>query len=71
MRSLSAWWRDLRVRWRRRRLLRAYSKVHKIRTGCVSFVPYMCALSELEREGLLELDDGEVRWHWPEEAGDR
>ncbi|PGF13808.1 hypothetical protein CP556_25100 [Natrinema sp. CBA1119] len=58
----------LRVRWRRWRLFRAYSKVAKIRTGCVSFIPIMCALEAMERDGHLELDDGDVEWHWPEEG---
>lgn len=60
--------RNLRTWWRRRRLLRAYSRVFKIRTGkSVGFTPVMAAYQAAEDDGLLELDGGEVRWHWPEE----
>ena len=59
------------TRWRRWRLLRAYSRVFKARTGkSVGFTPLMEALSKAERDGVLELVDGEVVWHWPE-GGDR
>lgn len=58
------------VRYRRRKLLRAYSRVFKIRTGKrVGFTPIMAALSYAEDDGLLTLEDGEVEWHWPETAG--
>jgi hypothetical protein len=60
--------RRLRVRWRRWRLFRAYSAVVKRRTGCVSFVPYIGALSRMEDDGLLEVEDGEATWYWPEET---
>lgn len=61
----------LRVRWRRWRLLRAYSKVFSVRTGkSVGFSPLIAAYSRAEDDGLLELEDGEVVWHWPEDAPD-
>lgn len=60
--------RRLRVRWRRWRLLRAYSQVFKVRTGKrVGFTPLMAAYERGEEDGVLELQDGEVIWHWPEE----
>ena len=62
---------DLRTRYRRRRLLRAYSAVFKARTGKrVGFTPVMAAYSEAEKDGLLTLDDGKVDWHWPDNTGD-
>jgi len=63
--------KNLVVRYRRRKLLRAYSRVFKIRTGKrVGFTPIMAALSYAEDDGLLTLEDGEVEWHWPESAGE-
>lgn len=59
----------VRVRWRRWRLLRAYSKVFEAKTGkCVGFTPIMAAYERAEDDGVLSLDDGEVIWHWPEAA---
>lgn len=56
----------LRVRWRRWRLLRAYSRVFSVRTGkSVGFTPLMAAYDRAERDDVLSLDDGEVVWHWP------
>ena len=61
--------RKLRVRWQRWRLLRAYSRVFSVRTGkSVGFTPLMAAYERAERDGVLTLDDGEVTWHWPEDA---
>jgi hypothetical protein len=57
---------QLRTRWRRWRLLRAYSRVFSVRTGkSVGFTPLMAAYDRAERDGVLSLDDGEVVWHWP------
>jgi hypothetical protein len=59
----------LRIRWRRWRLLRAYSRVFTAKTGKgVGFTPLMAALSKAERDDVLELVDGEVIWHWPEDG---
>jgi len=59
----------LRVRWRRWRLLRAYSRVFSVRTGkSVGFTPLMAAYERAERDDVLSLDDGEVIWHWPKEG---
>jgi hypothetical protein len=63
---------ELRTRWRRWRLLRAYARVFEVRTGKrVGFTPLMAAYERAERDGVLELVDGEVRWHWPEDIDDR
>lgn len=54
------WLRELRTRWRRWRLLRAYSRVFSVRTGkSVGFTPLMAAYERAERDGVLSLDDGE------------
>lgn len=63
--------RRLRTRWKRWRLFRAYFQVAKIRTGCLTFVPYMTALEQMQDDGLLELEDGEVTWHWPDDVYSR
>lgn len=61
--------RKLRTRWRRWRLLRAYSRVFTAKTGKrVGFTPLMTAYERAERDGVLSLDDGEVVWHWPEDG---
>ncbi|ADQ69503.1 hypothetical protein Hbor_37980 (plasmid) [Halogeometricum borinquense DSM 11551] len=60
---------QLRTRWRRWRLLRAYSRVFTARTGKrVGFTPLMAAYERAERDGVLSLDDGDVVWHWPEDG---
>lgn len=62
---------ELRTWWRRRRLLRAYSRVFTARTGKrVGFTPLMYAYEQAERDGLLELDGEDVVWHWPDEGGE-
>jgi hypothetical protein len=61
--------RKLRTRWRRWRLLRAYSRVFEVRTGkSVGFSPLMAAYSAAERDDVLTLEDGEVVWHWPDDT---
>jgi hypothetical protein len=63
--------RQLRTRWRRRRLLRAYARVFEVRTGKrVGFTPLMAAYEQAERDGVLELDGEDVVWHWPDEDGE-
>jgi hypothetical protein len=58
--------RRLHVRWQRWRLLRAYSRVFERKTGkSVGFSPLMAAYERAERDGVLELEDGEPVWHWP------
>lgn len=59
--------RRLVIRWKRWRLLRAYSRVFSVRTGkSVGFAPIMAAYEAAERDGVLELgEDGEVGWSWP------
>ena len=60
--------RKLRTRWRRWRLLRAYSRVFSVRTGkSVGFTPLMAAYERAQEDGVLHLQDGEVVWHWPNE----
>ena len=60
---------QLRTRWRRWRLLRAYSRVFTAKTGKrVGFTPLMAAYERAERDDVLSLDDGEVVWHWPEDG---
>lgn len=60
---------QLRTRWRRWRLLRAYSRVFSARTGkSVGSTPLMAAYERAERDDVLSLDDGEVIWHWPEDG---
>jgi hypothetical protein len=57
---------ELRTRWRRWRLLRAYARVFKVRTGKrVGFTPLMAAYEQAERDDVLELVDGKVYWHYP------
>lgn len=54
------------TRWRRRRLLRAYARVFSVRTGkSVGLSPVMAAYQAAERDGVLELDDGDIVWDWP------
>jgi hypothetical protein len=61
----------LRVRWRRWRFLRTYSKSFNLRTGeSVRFTPLMTTLSRAETDGRVESDDGEVGLFCPEEAAD-
>ena len=60
----------LHVRCRRWRLFRAYFRVEKRRTGCVSLVPYIGALMRMEDEGLLSVTGGEVTWYWPDAVGE-
>lgn len=63
--------RRLRTRWRRWRLLRAYSRVFSARTGKkVGFTPLLAAYNRAERDDVLSLDDGEVVWHWPTDSAD-
>lgn len=59
--------RRLRTRWRRWRLLRAYSRVFTAKTGKrVGVTPVMAAYERAERDGVLSLqEDGDVEWHWP------
>jgi hypothetical protein len=60
---------ELRTRWRRWRLLRAYSRVFTAKTGKgAGFTPLMAAYERAERDDVLSLDDGEVVWHWPEDG---
>jgi len=56
----------IEVRWKRWRLLRAYSRVFTVRTGkSVGFTPLMAAYKQAEEDDVLEVEDGEVRWFWP------
>lgn len=63
---------DIIVRYRRWRLIRAYSRVFKRRTGkSVGFTPIMAAWDYAERDGVLTRhEDGKIEWHWPDEATD-
>jgi len=60
---------QLRTRWRRWRLLRAYSRVFSARTGkTVGFTPLMAAYDRAEQDDVLSLNDGEIVWHWPDDG---
>lgn len=60
---------QLRTRWRRWRLLKAYADVFKERTGKdVGFSPLMAAYQSAARDGLLKFEDGDVVWYWPEDG---
>ena len=64
----------LRKRWRRWKLVRAYQRVAAIRADTsvrYGFVTYLIALSELENDGLLTVEDGGIEWHWPGDRADR
>lgn len=62
------WFHRRYVGLRRRRLLAAYAKEFRIRTGKrVGFSPHLYALMEAEKDGVLEVkEDGTVDWMWPE-----
>ena len=67
---IRAWVRRRWIALRRRRLLAAYAKEFKLRTGKqVGFSPYLYALQAAERDGVLENEDGEIVWKWPGEDG--
>jgi len=39
-----------------------------MKTGkSVGFTPLMAAYARAEEDGVLELEDGEAVWHWPNE----
>jgi len=60
---------QLRTRWRRWRLLKAYARVFEVRTGkSVGFTSLMAAYQSAARDGLLEFENGDVVWHWPEDG---
>ena len=57
---------DFRVWRRRRRLEKAYLAVAKAELGKkYGFTPIMRAWELMEREGYIELRDGEKVWKWP------
>ncbi|GAA0289673.1 hypothetical protein [Halarchaeum salinum] len=61
---------ELRTRWRRWRLLRAYSRVFTARTEMrAGFTFLIAACERAERDGSLSLDNGDVVRHWTEEGG--
>lgn len=53
--------------WRRRRkLTRGYYKLAEAELDkSYGFTPTMHALALMERDGYIELEDGERRWLWP------
>lgn len=65
---IRAWVRRRWIAFRRRRLLAAYAREFKLRTGKpVGFSPYLYALQAAERDGVLKNEDGEIVWKWPED----
>lgn len=63
--------RAWRVRRRRRKLLNAYSKVFKAKTGkSVGLTPLMAAYDMARDDGVMEFEDGEAVWHWPDGTED-
>jgi hypothetical protein len=70
-RTVREWIESVRTRWRRWRLLRAYSRVFTVRTGKrVGFTQTMAAYARAEEDGVLEFLDGEVVWNWPDDRAD-
>ena len=56
----------LRVWWRRRKLKRGYYKIAEAELDkSHGFTPLMRAWELMERDGYVELEDGEKRWCWP------
>jgi len=54
------------VWWRRRRLMRAYTRIAETEMRkTVGFTPVMRAYSLLERDGWGHIEDGEWRWTDP------
>jgi len=54
--------------WRRRRKVRnGYYKIAEAELDKSSgFTPIMRALSMMERDGYVEIRDGELEWQWPQ-----
>lgn len=58
--------RRFRIWRRRRKLYRGYSKVAEAELGkSAGFTPIMRTWEHLEREGYVEIEEGELRWLWP------
>lgn len=56
----------LRVWWRRRKLERGYQKIAEAQLDkSHGFTPIMRKWELMERDGYIELEDGEKRWQWP------
>ena len=53
--------------WRRRRKVKkGYLKIAEAEVEkSHGFTPLMSAWSLMERDGYIELNDGEVEWKWP------
>lgn len=59
---------ELRIRYRRHRLLMAYSKVARRRHGLgPGFSSLIWAYGELDREGLADVTEDGLEWHWPDD----
>ncbi len=59
--------RELRVRYRRHRLVMAYAKVGRVQYDLgPGFSPLMYAYGRLDEEGLATLTENGLEWHWPE-----
>lgn len=60
---------QLRTRWRRWRLLRAYAGVFTGKTDkCVGFTPVISAYERADRDDILSFEGGDVVWHCPEDS---
>lgn len=58
---------ELRVRYRRHKLVMAYAKVGKVRYGLgPGFSPLLYAYGRLDDEDLATLTEDGLEWHWPE-----
>lgn len=56
------------VRRRRHKLVMAYAKVGRRRHGLgPGFSPLLYAYDTLDREGLADVTENGLDWHWPEE----
>lgn len=61
---------EQRTRWRRWRLLRAYSRVSTVKTGKRVEVTFLVAAYERTgRDGIFSFSDGEIVWNWPQDGG--
>lgn len=67
--SLRERWQRWRVRRRRHKLVMAYAKVGRHRYGLgPGFSPTLFAYDTLAREGLADVTEDGLDWHWPEDT---
>lgn len=56
---------ELYVAWRRWRLLHEVMDTGVSCSNCADPTATMTALKKLERNGIVEIIDDQVVWHWP------